>query len=50
MMATTVNPTVSGTGTPKSSPTPAIPVSSVISAPMQASARVETESQAQPRP
>ncbi len=50
MMAPAARLTLIEAGTPNSSPTPASPDSSVISAPRQATASVETESQAQPRP
>ena len=50
MMPPTVSAMVTPGGTPNSMPTPAMPLSSVMSAPMQAMASVETESHAQPRP
>ena len=50
MSAATTSTMVIGAGTPISSPTPASPLNSLSSAPMQASTSVATESQAQPRP
>ena len=41
---------VAAEGTPNSVPTPARPLSSLNSAPTQATASVDTESHAQPRP
>ena len=41
---------VAHAGTPNSSPTPASPLNSETSAPRQATARVLTDNQAQPRP
>ena len=48
--AATTRVIVHGVGTPMSRPTPASPLSSLSSAPMQDSTSVPTESQAQARP